>query len=56
MDLGETPYPELTRGFLSAVPLVLTIWPMLLMGVYAFRNKEDDGSQTGRNEHDHVEP
>ena len=56
MDLGETPYPELTRGFLSAVPLVLTIWPMLLMGAYAFRNKEDDGSQTERNEHDNVEP
>lgn len=56
MDLGETPYPELTRGFLSAVPLVLTIWPMLLMGAYAFRNQEDSGSQAGRNEHDHVEP
>jgi len=33
-QLGKTPYPEYTRGFLSAVPLVLTIWPVLLVGLY----------------------
>lgn len=33
-ELGQTPYPELTRGFLSVVPLVLTIWPLMLMGFY----------------------
>jgi formate dehydrogenase iron-sulfur subunit len=38
-DLGEVPYPEKTKPFLSAVPLVLTIWPMLLMGSYAFSRK-----------------
>ncbi|MFC2076252.1 sulfate respiration complex iron-sulfur protein HmcB [candidate division KSB1 bacterium] len=41
-DLGETPYPELTRGFLSAVPLVLTIWPMLLMGIYSFTKSREN--------------
>lgn len=35
-NLGTTPYPELTRGFLSAVPLVLTIWPVLLVGFYKY--------------------
>ena len=35
-DLGCKPYPELTRGFLSAVPMVLTIWPALLVGLYKF--------------------
>ncbi len=35
-DVGTAPYPELTRGFLSAVPLVLTIWPLMLMGFYKF--------------------
>ena len=35
-DVGTTPYPELTKGFLSAVPLVLVMWPALLMGAYAF--------------------
>ncbi|UCD37592.1 MAG: 4Fe-4S dicluster domain-containing protein [Fidelibacterota bacterium] len=39
-DLGETPYPEMTRGFLSAVPLVLVIWPMLLMGAYSFKQRK----------------
>lgn len=33
-SLGTTKYPMLTRGFLSAVPLVLTIWPVLLVGLY----------------------
>ncbi len=55
MDLGVTPYPELTRGFLSAVPLVLTIWPMLLMGAYSFRRKQSDESQEGERDHDYLE-
>jgi hypothetical protein len=33
-NLGTTPYPMLTRGFLSTVPLVLTIWPVMLAGFY----------------------
>jgi formate dehydrogenase iron-sulfur subunit len=32
--VGTVPYPSLTRGALSAVPLVLTLWPPLLMGLY----------------------
>lgn len=53
-NVGTAPYPELTKGFLSAVPLVLTIWPALLMGAYAFtRHREElalDESGAGRNE------
>ncbi|MHC4063335.1 MAG: 4Fe-4S dicluster domain-containing protein [Planctomycetota bacterium] len=41
-DLGTTPYPELTKGFLSSVPLVLTIWPALLMGAYAFTQRREE--------------
>ncbi|RJP35813.1 MAG: 4Fe-4S dicluster domain-containing protein [Phycisphaerales bacterium] len=41
-DIAATPYPELTRGFLSAVPLVLTLWPALLMGAYAFTQRRDE--------------
>ena len=40
-DLGTTPYPELTKGFLSAVPLVLMMWPALLMGAYAFTKRRE---------------
>ncbi len=32
-DLGTTPYPEYTKGFLYAVPLVLTLWPVFLLGL-----------------------
>lgn len=38
-DLGTIPYPELTKDFLSAVPLVLAIWPALLMGAYALTKR-----------------
>ncbi len=41
-DVGTTPYPELTKGFLSSVPLVLTIWPALLMGAYAFTKRREE--------------
>ncbi|MCP3905259.1 MAG: 4Fe-4S dicluster domain-containing protein [Planctomycetes bacterium] len=35
-NIGNTPYPALTKGFLSIVPLIVTLWPALLMGAYAF--------------------
>jgi len=41
-DVSATPYPELTKGFLSSVPLVLTIWPALLMGAYAFTRRREE--------------
>ena len=41
-NLGTTPYPELTRGFLSAVPLVLVLWPALLGGFSLFADKKGE--------------
>lgn len=38
-NLGTTPFPELTKEFLSAVPLVIVVWPALLGGFYAWSNK-----------------
>jgi Fe-S-cluster-containing dehydrogenase component len=32
-NLGTTPYPELTSGFLYGVPLVFVLWPSLLIGL-----------------------
>ena len=46
-DLGTTPYPELTKTFLSSVPLVLTIWPALFMGVYAFTRRREELGKVG---------
>lgn len=35
-EVGTDRYPQFTWPFLSAVPLVLTLWPPFLMGLYAF--------------------
>ncbi|MDH3404837.1 MAG: 4Fe-4S dicluster domain-containing protein [Acidobacteriota bacterium] len=32
-NLGTTSYPELTRDFLTAVPVVLTVWPAFLLAL-----------------------
>jgi formate dehydrogenase iron-sulfur subunit len=34
-DLGARPAPEWTEGFLSIIPLVVSIWPAALAGLYA---------------------
>lgn len=48
--LGGTPYPALTREFLSAVPLVLTIWPALLGGFYLFsKHRAQTAGVEGKN-------
>ena len=35
-DLGTTPIPRLSRGFLSMVSIVLVTWPVMCMGFYSF--------------------
>ena len=50
-NLGTKPYPELTRGFLSSVPLVLTIWPALLAGFYKFTQRSDDSESDVTTKH-----
>lgn len=40
-NLGKTPYPEFTRDFLLAVPLVLIMWPAALTGVNALIRRRD---------------
>ena len=40
-DLGTTPAPKLTSGALSAVPVILGVWPAILGGIYVMtRTKE----------------
>jgi Fe-S-cluster-containing dehydrogenase component len=51
--LSTTPYPALTDTALSAVPVVMTLWPPLLMGLYTFsrqRNGESEPLQEERHE------
>jgi len=40
-DLGVTPAPALTSGALSAVPIVVGLWPVLLGGVYAINKRKE---------------
>jgi Fe-S-cluster-containing dehydrogenase component len=49
----EKPYPELVSGALGAPPLVMTLWPPLLMGLYAFskRREETDKKEGGEAHH-----
>ena len=44
-DPGPTSPPELTRTALAAVPLVLTLWPPLLMGLYTFSKRRAEASK-----------
>ncbi|MEE9496843.1 MAG: 4Fe-4S dicluster domain-containing protein [Desulfobacterales bacterium] len=46
-DLGVTPAPELTAAALDAVPMVISLWPVLLTGIYAMtkRNKKIAGQK-----------
>ncbi|RPH82549.1 MAG: 4Fe-4S dicluster domain-containing protein [Candidatus Rokuibacteriota bacterium] len=52
-DLGPTSPPELTRTALAAVPLVLTLWPPLLMGLYTFAKRREEASKSGAKEAHH---
>jgi formate dehydrogenase iron-sulfur subunit len=40
-DLGRKSAPELTSGPLSAVPIVVGLWPVLLTGAYAISKRKD---------------
>ncbi len=52
-DLGPTSPPELTRTALAAVPFVLTLWPPLLMGLYAFSRRRPEAPSEAVKEAQH---
>ena len=41
-DVANRSYFENTRGALGAVPFVVTLWPPLLMGLYAARTRDEE--------------
>ena len=47
MDLGTTPYPEYTRDFLYAVPVVLFAVPALLYGMRLLADDSDSNAAGG---------
>ena len=46
-DLGTTPYPEMTTGFLYAVPVVLFGLPAFLMGLNLLARTDEDAAAGG---------
>ena len=46
-------FPELVAGALSAPPLVMTLWPPLLMGLYAFAHRREGGEDETSREDAH---
>lgn len=40
-DLGTTPAPELTAGALAVVPIIASLWPVLLTGIYAVNKRRE---------------
>jgi Fe-S-cluster-containing dehydrogenase component len=51
-DLGSAPFPELTKEFLYAVPVVLTVLPALLLGISnATRRTDESAAQGALDEH-----
>lgn len=57
-NLGSKPYPQLTQGFLTAVPLVFVLWPSLLYGLNAVSkdknkdNQHDDSHKKQESKHE----
>jgi formate dehydrogenase iron-sulfur subunit len=41
-DLGTTALPELSTGFLYAVPIIFVLWPALLLGIHRTTQKEEE--------------
>jgi formate dehydrogenase iron-sulfur subunit len=52
--LSLQPYSALTETSLSAVPVVMTLWPPLLMGIYSFTKRRDEIA-SGEAQEDHHE-
>lgn len=46
-DLGTTPYPEYSKGFLYAVPFILVLWPILMLGMSRVTKQQENKDQIG---------
>lgn len=49
--MPEVAYPGLVSGALGAPPFVMTLWPPLLMGLYAFSKRRESGGEHKEDHH-----
>jgi hypothetical protein len=47
----DEPYPDKVQGALGAPPFVMTLWPPLLMGLYAFSKRRDEAKAEEKGDH-----
>jgi formate dehydrogenase beta subunit len=48
-DVPMTPYSGLAQGALAVVPVVITLWPPFLMGLYTFARRRDTAREAHHN-------
>jgi Fe-S-cluster-containing dehydrogenase component len=53
--MGDEKYPGLVAGALGAPPFVMTLWPPLLMGIYAFSKRRGNGEHAAHGAADEKE-
>ena len=46
-SVGDQSYPTLVKGALGVPPFVMTLWPPLLMGLYAFSHRRKEAGESG---------
>lgn len=51
VSVNDESYPQLVKGALGVPPFVMTLWPPLLMGIYAFSHRKDDVQAEQKEEH-----
>ncbi len=49
-DLGTTPYPEYSTGFLYAVPFIFVLWPIVMLGINKATKKHEEDTHEEKHE------
>lgn len=53
VTVADASYPQLVKGALGVPPFVMTLWPPLLMGIYAFSHRRQKvAEQEGEDRHE----
>jgi formate dehydrogenase iron-sulfur subunit len=50
VTVDQASYPQLVKGALGIPPMVMTLWPPLLMGIYAFSHRREQVAKEEQNE------
>lgn len=49
-DLGTSPYPEYSTGFLYAVPFIFVLWPIIMLGMNRVTRKKEEHKEEHKEE------